>query len=194
MLWAGKNNNASELPDLKLEGFRTIVRPARPSDYPQWQTIREANKARLKPLEPRWAKDSLSEGYFERRLKRQAQDWRGDRAYCFVVAERQSDELIGGMNLNHVCRGAAQCASLGYWIDEAREGQGFMSEAGRMVIEYSFNTLRLHRINAACLPENERSRKLLSKLGFAEEGFAKAYYQINGDWKDHILYGLVRSD
>lgn len=192
MIWSQRKNQPQALPDIQLQGFRIVARPVRASDYPEWQRVRSLNEQRLKPLEPKWAKDALTEDYFERRIQKQVRDWSEDRGYCFVIVDKASSQLIGGINLNHVSRGAAQCAWLGYWIDEAHEGQGYMAEAGRLIAEYAFDVLNLRRINAGCLPHNERSIALLLRLGFEEEGFAKKFFQINGVWQDHVLFGLAR--
>lgn len=194
MIWAGrKAQTLPSLPDLTLEGFRVQVRPCKANDYPEWRRVRTANMDRLKTYEPVWTMDALTQNFFTRRMQRHARDWSEDRAYCFLIFDKHMDRLIGGINLNHICRGAAQNASLGYWVDIAYEGQGYMSEAGRLIIDYAFETLKLHRINAACLPGNERSNALLSRLGFEEEGYARKYFQINGRWQDHILFGLVKN-
>ena len=190
-LWPKKEIRPLTFPDTILHHDRCYLRPIQISDYPQWQTVRARNEARLRPLEPKWAQDCLSRGFFERRIKRQIRDWHSDRAYCFVLFRNDRDTLIGGMNINHVQRGAAHFASLGYWIDEQQQGQGYMQEAGEMITEYAFAVLKLNRLNAACLPENDRSKNLLLRLGFAEEGFAKNYLEINGQFQDHILFGLV---
>lgn len=193
MIWAGKKEQTTpSLPGMALEGFRVVVRPCRNTDYSEWQRVRSRNMDRLKTFEPTWMMDALTQDFFSRRLHRHARDWVEDRAYCFLIFDKQEDRLIGGINLNHICRGAAQNASLGYWIDETYEGQGYMAEAGRLVIGYAFDTLKLHRINAACLPDNQRSKNLLARLGFEEEGFAKNYFKINGKWRDHTLFGLVK--
>ncbi|MEM6780945.1 MAG: GNAT family protein [Pseudomonadota bacterium] len=193
MIWAQKKDQ-NTLPNLELNGFRVVLRPMRLSDHAEWKRVRSTNQERLKEFEPKWAKDSFSKEFFERRYDRHTRDWASDRAYCFLIFDKNTHALIGGINLNSVCRGAAQNASLGYWIDEAYERQGFMSEAARIIIQYAFETLKLHRINAECLPDNERSINLLKTLGFTEEGFAKSYFQIKGIWQDHVLFGLVNPD
>lgn len=191
MLWPQKKSQTrTALPDFCLNGFRVMVRPPREEDWSAWAQLRGANRDYLKPYEPRWAENCLTRDFFARRLRRQANDWLGDRAYSFLIFSREDDALIGGINLNHVCRGAAQHAQMGYWLAEEHQGLGYMSEAARLVIKYAFQTLKLKRINASCLPDNERSVGLLQRLGFEEEGFAKAYLQIDGQWQDHRLFGL----
>jgi ribosomal-protein-alanine N-acetyltransferase len=59
------------------------------------------------------------------------------------------------------------------------------------VVEFAFTRLGLHRIEAACVPENEASHRLLLKAGFEAEGRARAYLKIDGRWRDHLLFGMV---
>ncbi len=98
------------------------------------------------------------------------------------------------MNINNICRGSARHASLGYWIAQKYQSQGYMSEAMRLSIKFCFETLHLHRINASCLLHNERSKNLILRAGFAEEGMAKKYLKIDGKWQDHLLFGLTVED
>ncbi len=178
------------LPALILAGPRVHVRPPRREDEARWITVRRKNRAYLTPFEPAWAEDCLNPGFFERRLALQAAEWHAGRGHAFLIFLKENDRLIGGININNVCRGAAQFASLGYWISEDLQGQGYMSESLALVIRYAFSELRLHRLNAGCLLHNERSKKLLLGLGFREEGRAEKYLQIDGEWQDHILFGL----
>ena len=144
---------------------------------------------RLKPFEPSWPPDCLSKDFFKRRLKRQERDWQNDRGKSFLVFKASDVSLIGGININNIQRGAAQYATLGYWIDKDHEGQGYMSEALQITLKYCFTHLNLHRVHASCILRNERSKKLLLNNGFVEEGQAKNYLKIDGHWQDHILFG-----
>lgn len=194
--WLGRKEKtalaAVTLPPLWLHGSRVDLRPPTLSDWTVWARIRGRNRDALKPLEPLWPENALSESFFIRRLQRQVRDWDSDQAYSFLMFGKDGGDLIGGININHVARGAAQYASLGYWLDKDHQGHGYMTEGLGLVIEYAFSALTLHRLNAACLPENERSIALLKRLRFEEEGFARSYVQIAGRWRDHILFGRVR--
>lgn len=183
-----------DFPSVRLEGFRVVLRPPCLDDYQQWALVRSQNKNFLQPYEPTWPTEALDQDFFERRLKRQIRDWKNDRAYAFLVFLKSQETLIGGINVNNVCRGAAQFGSIGYWLDETMQGNGYMSETLRIVLNYCFSDLRLHRVNASCLPHNTPSIKLLKRLGFAEEGFASRYLQINGVWEDHVLFGRTKED
>jgi ribosomal-protein-alanine N-acetyltransferase len=105
--------------------------------------------------------------------------------------ERNYTTLIGGITLNDIQRGIAQKGTLGYWIGKPYAGHGYMTEAVQLICDFAFQTLRLHRVEASCLPHNERSKNLLTRLGFEQEGYAKSYLQIDGKWQDHILWGKV---
>ena len=174
-----------------LAGKRLYLRTPKLDDYSAWQAVRERNKEFLTPFEPQWADDALSEAFFKRRLGRQHQEMIAHRGAFFLIFSKDRDDIIGGLNLNNIQYGAARCCSFGYWLDEEKQGQGYMYEAVALAIDYAFNILKLNRINAACLPDNHRSVNMLLRHGFEEEGFAKKYLQINGKWQDHRLFGLV---
>lgn len=163
------------------------------SDCVQWVSVRRKNRDFLKPFEPSWPQGGIDEDYFHRRLSRLARERDLDHTYAFLIFTCE-EALIGGININNVSRGAAQFASLGYWLDEQSQGFGYMGEAGMAVLDYAFHALLLDRMNAATLPENEKSKALLKRWGFREEGFAKAYIQIDGIRRDHILFGMNKAD
>lgn len=180
--------------DVRLETGELILRPARIEDCDEWIDVRRKNKAYLEPFEPCWPDGCLTEEFFIRRVERLNRDWRADYTYAFLIFEKENQALIGGININNVMRGAGQMGSLGYWIDEDYQGRGWMTQSTRAVLTFAFSSLRLARMNAATLPHNQKSRNMLARLGFVEEGFAKAYIQINGKREDHVLYGLNGED
>jgi [ribosomal protein S5]-alanine N-acetyltransferase len=185
-------------PETQLSGNRVILRMGEPEDWKTWRAIREMSRGFLVPWEPLWPSNALSAHFFNGLLRRQWREWRQDKAYAFLVFLKKEDgtpgALIGGIALNDVQRGIAQKGTLGYWIGMPYAGQGYMTEAANLVCEFAFERLRLHRVEASCLPHNEPSRKLLMRLGFTEEGFAKAYLRINGKWEDHVLWGTVKPE
>ncbi len=194
MLWPRKDFHRQLLPDIRLEGRRVTLMPPQLGHWSAWAQVRQRNQSYLKEYEPLWPDNCLTRQFFMKRLERQVRDWRSGRGYAFLIFDSESGELIGGINVNSVCRGAAQFASLGYWIDRDLQGRGLMSESLRLVIKFCFEQVKLHRLNASCMPRNESSIRLLKKLGFKEEGFAKAYIQIGGCWEDHNLYGLLAEE
>ena len=102
--------------------------------------------------------------------------------------------LLGGLTLSHVQRGVTQSCSLGYWMGERYAGKGYMTDAVRVALSFAFDALRLHRVEAACLPHNLASIRLLEKVGFAREGYARRYLCIDGRWQDHLLFAIVSDD
>ena len=112
-------------------------------------------------------------------------------AYPFFVFRTSDGALTGGITLSNIRRGVAQMGSVGYWCGLPYARQGQTLAAVRALTLFAFRSLALHRLEAACIPDNDPSRKLLAKAGFTEEGFAKAYLKINGVWRDHVLFGLV---
>lgn len=175
-----------------LIGERVYLRAPRAGDYTAWRDLRRASREFLKPFEPRWTESDLSQRVYASRLKRGREEARAGTDYSFFIFTRSEDRLVGGITLSNVRRRAAQFVNLGYWMGHAFAGKGYMTEAVGLVIPYCFETLGLHRIHAAFLPDNRASRRVLEKNGFREEGYAEHYLQIDGKWADHVMFGLTR--
>jgi ribosomal-protein-alanine N-acetyltransferase len=177
-----------------LRGGGLYLRPAQSDDYLAWSTLRETSREFLTPWEPTWPADDLTRGAFRRRLRRQADEIARDESFPFLIFLEGSNILLGGLTIGGIRRGVAQAATLGYWMGAPHAGKGHMTRAVAVAIAFGFSTLRLHRIEAACIPDNIASATLLERNGFQREGFARAYLCINGDWRDHYLFGLLESD
>ena len=177
-----------------LMGARVTLRAPRSTDYTAWRDLRRSSRDFLKPFEPRWSESDLSPRVFAARLRRSREEVRAGTDYSFFLFLREGGEerLVGGITLSNIRRRAAQFVNLGYWMGQDFAGQGYMTEAVGLVIPFCFETLGLHRIHAAFLPDNAASRRVLEKNGFAEEGYAENYLQIDGKWADHVLFGLTR--
>jgi ribosomal-protein-alanine N-acetyltransferase len=175
-----------------IQGAGVVLRTPQMADFEAWAELRSASRAFLTPWEPTWPADELSRAAFRRRLRRYARDLREDLTYPFFVFRAQDDVLVGGLTLSHLRRGVAQSASLGYWMGQPYAGRGHMSAAVAALVPFAFQTLRLHRVEAACVPTNQPSIRLLEKNGFEREGYARRYLCINGAWADHYLYARVR--
>jgi ribosomal-protein-alanine N-acetyltransferase len=188
-----RNISISEpLPTIVGEGV--VLRAPQMADYVEWSGLRERSRNFLVPWEPTWPADDLTRGAFRRRLRRYADDMRNDLAYPFFLFDKRSNALLGGLTLTNVRRGVAQAASLGYWIGEEFARRGYMTDAVQAVIPFSFEALRLHRLEAACIPTNTPSVRLLEKTGFTREGYARRYLCINGVWQDHLLFARLADD
>lgn len=184
----------SALPEDYLEPIRStrlVLRPPAVADYNQWAELRTLSRAHLTPWEPAWSRDDLSRQMFRRRLRAYARDVRDDMSYAYFIADTASDALMGGITLSNVRRGSAQTATLGYWIGKPYVGQGRMTEAVYTILPFAFRVLRLHRLEAACMPTNIGSIRVLEKNGFIREGTARQYLRINGIWEDHVLFALL---
>jgi ribosomal-protein-alanine N-acetyltransferase len=177
-----------------IKGSDVYLRYPRIADYAGWAAVRGESREFLSPWEPAWASDELSKGAFRRRIKRYQKETRLDSAYAFFIFRKEDDMLMGGCTLSNVRRGVTQCCALGYWIGERFARQGHMFDAVRALVPFIFSTLGLHRIEAACLPTNAPSQNLLLKVGFGHEGLARGYLQINGEWRDHVLFALLADD
>ncbi len=177
-----------------IRGQEVYLRYPRVSDYKAWAKLRGDSRDFLTPWEPSWSRDELTKGAFRRRIKRYQKECRMDLAYAFFVYRASDDALLGGCTLSNVRRGVTQCCALGYWIGERFARHGYMFDAVRALVPFVFSTLGLHRIEAACLPINEASQSLLGKAGFRQEGLARKYLQINGEWRDHVLFALLEDE
>jgi len=181
-------------PQPLVRGDGLYLRPAIAADYSAWARLREQSRAFLTPWEPTWLSDDLTRAAFRRRLRRQAEDIAGDESFAFLIFDSTSDELLGGLTLGGIRRGVAQAATLGYWMGAPHAGNGRMTRAVAAVARFGFDSLRLHRIEAACIPDNAPSIALLERNGFQREGFARAYLKINDAWRDHILLALLEGE
>jgi ribosomal-protein-alanine N-acetyltransferase len=177
-----------------IESGSVVLRTPQMSDYPAWADLRASSREFLMPWEPLWATDELSRASFRRRVRHYLRDLREDVGYALFIYAAATDQLVGGLTLCNVRRGVTQSCTLGYWIGEKYANQGYMTAAVRAVVPFVFDTLELHRLEAACLPTNSASIRLLEKIGFKREGLARRYLRINGAWQDHLLYALLDSD
>jgi ribosomal-protein-alanine N-acetyltransferase len=177
-----------------ITGGGVLLRTPVSSDYAEWAAVREKSRDFLTPWEPTWPADDLTRSAFRRRLKRYAEDQRGDLAYAFLIFRSEDGALVGGLTLANIRRGVAQAGSIGYWVGQPFARKGYMTAAVRALIPFCFGTLRLHRLEAACIPDNAASIGLLEKTGFRREGYARGYLCIDGVWQDHLLYARLKDD
>lgn len=171
-----------------------MLRPPRPEDFDQWVALRQQSRAFLSPWEPEWNEADLSRTSFRQRTKQALREITNDEAYPLYIFGHDGQVLLGGITLGLVRRGVAQAATLGYWLGAPHAGQGHMSQAVQAVLDHAFGELALHRVEAACLPANLRSARLLQRAGFREEGLARRYLKIAGQWSDHQLFAILPDD
>lgn len=174
-----------------VRGRGVWLRPYHMSDYGAWAELRAQSRDHLAPWEPTWPRDELSRSSYRRRMRHYQREMREDLGYAFVLLEDRSDRLLGGVTLSNVRRGVTQSASLGYWLGKSFTGRGYMSEAVGAVLGHAFASLRLHRVEAACMPDNTASIRVLERNRFEREGYARAYLHIAGGWRDHVLFARI---
>ncbi|KYF95869.1 alanine acetyltransferase, partial [Sorangium cellulosum] len=152
----------------------------------------ERNREHLARWDPPRPEGFYTEAFWRERLQRDRDDLDADRALRLAIQRRGAPggEVIGICNFNQFVRGAFQAATLGYSLDQRAVGSGVMSEALEAALAYMFDTLGFHRVMANYLPYNERSGRLLRRLGFVVEGYARDYLFIDGAWRDHVLTAL----
>ncbi len=180
--------------DMPILGEGVYLRPSELRDFAEWASLREQSRAFLTPWEPVWPADDLTRASFRFRVRRHAEEMARDEAYSFLLFREEDNVLLGGLSFGYVRRGVSQSASLGYWMGAPYAGKGFMTRAVSAASRYMFERQGLHRIEAACLPTNEPSRRLLTRVGFRQEGYARSYLNINGEWRDHLLFALLDTD
>jgi [ribosomal protein S5]-alanine N-acetyltransferase len=163
---------------LAPRGHGLLLRAPQMSDFLQWAHLRESSREYLTPWEPIWPSDDLSRAGF----------------YPFIVFRESDGAMIGGITLANVRRGIVQAGTIGYWVGEPHAHRGYMTSALRVLLPSLFGELNLHRIEAACIPSNTPSIRVLEKCGFSREGLARRYLCINGVWQDHLLFGLLHED
>ncbi len=177
-----------------LTGKRVVLRFPTAADHDQWAKVREASREFLTPWEPQWTADELEPAAWRRRLRRYREELRQGSGAAFLIFEHQSGGLAGGISIGNIRYGVAQSGQIGYWMSQEHAGRGLMVEAVGLVLKHGFETLRLHRIEAACIPDNRRSVRVLEKAGFQREGQLRSYLRINGVWRDHVLYARIAGD
>jgi ribosomal-protein-alanine N-acetyltransferase len=176
-----------------LFGRRVVLRPLVPADFAAWRDVRRRNVDWLTKWEPtRLAgqPDVIEDPHaFAVRCSARERERQMGAGYGFgVFAE---GEFAGEVNLSSIQRGPFQNAYVGYWIDEAKAGNAYTSEALVAVFRHSFEDLALHRLQISIIPRNAASHRVVEKLAIRNEGIAERYLEINGVWEDHIRYAMT---
>jgi ribosomal-protein-alanine N-acetyltransferase len=180
-----------DVPVIETERLLLTIPP--PEAAPQVIRYYDENRAHLDPWSPRTPSDFYTEAYWRERLQQARADFEQDKSMQLVIFERGrvTGRVVGVCNFSAFIRTAFQACYVGYGIDYRDEGRGLMHEALAAAIRYAFDELRLHRIMANYIPTNERSGRLLRRLGFTVEGYARDYLLIDGRWRDHLLTSLI---
>ena len=176
----------------RIESDRLILRLARAEDVPAIIRYYRENEAHLAPYDPLKPANFYTEPYWEARVRHSRDEFRDDRAMrTFLFAKAAPSTVIGTVSLSAILRGPAQYCNMGYSLAETAQGHGYMTEILPRLVAFAFGELKLHRIQANYMPHNVRSGKLLRRLGFVVEGYARDYLMIAGQWEDHVLTSMT---
>ena len=180
-----------------MRGARVTLRPLKAADWEEWRDVRIRSRDWLEPWEPLaepGAPDPITDPEaFKARCGAWERQRHFDAAYGFGIFLRKGS-FIGEVSLGSVQRGPFQSANVGYWIDVEHAGRGYMPEAVAVVLRFAFDELALHRVEAAIVPRNAKSRRVADKLGLRDEGTAERFLQIRGVWEDHVRYAITAED
>jgi ribosomal-protein-alanine N-acetyltransferase len=173
----------------------TAIRAVRPSDADVLLELRLRNREFLAPWDPLRPASFFSRAGQAEWIALQQRAWADDRGYGFVMLDTSDDDrVVGGINLFNIVRSARQSAGMGYWVDEASGSRGHATAAVRLMAQFAFEHLGLHRLEPAVMPRNVRSTRVMEKAGFKREGLAVRYLRIAGVWEDHALYALTAEE
>ncbi|KAF0675794.1 GNAT family N-acetyltransferase [Profundibacterium mesophilum] len=179
---------------VRIETERMTLRPPRHGDFRAWSELRRDSRDFLAPWEPTWSDDHLTRKSFTNRVYWAQRSIANDTALPLFLIRREDEMLIGAITLDNLRRGPAQAGTLGYWVGAPFARQGYMGEAITALVHHAFKLMGLSRLEAACLAENNASRAVLEHSGFKYEGVAQSYLQIDGRWRNHVLYANLRMD
>lgn len=176
-----------------LAGRRILLRPLDAGDFEAWRDVRRRCNDWLTKWEPRripGQPDTVEDRQaFASRCSVRMREIQLGTGYGFGIFV---DGIFAGeINVSSIHRGAHQSAYVGYWIDQALAGHGYMPEAVVVVLRFCFEQLLLHRVQISIIPRNDPSRRVVEKLGLRAEGVAERYLEIAGVWEDHIRYAIT---
>ncbi len=176
---------------VELSSSRLMLRELTTDDAEMFCDFLLRNKDFFSGSGPIYDKDYESPEYHRKMLERSKIESMDGRHYKFGVFLKDDDKkIIGSVALSNIAMGNFRSCFLGYRIDETENSKGYATEAIWKVIDFGFNELKLHRIEANIMPNNKPSVRVVQKLGFTYEGDSKKYLQINGVWEDHSHYVL----
>ncbi|RNB91917.1 N-acetyltransferase [Brevibacillus fluminis] len=179
---------------MRLEGEKVFLRRLLASDAGELLDLRSRNQAFFQPFEPIQPTDHYTLEAQLAAIELAHVNWEKGLAYGFGICTAESARLIGRVNLANVVRGAWQNCTIGYFIDQSQNGQGFMTEAVKLAGRFAFDEAGLHRVQAGVMPHNVRSIRVLEKAGFRNEGLSKRYLNINGVWEDHLIFARTSEE
>src|SRR4051794_40086213 len=178
----------------RLERHSVGIRAFGPADIEELTELRTRNRDFLAPWEPLRTPTFHTYAGQRAEIERDLHEWAADRTYAFAIFALDSERIVGRVALANVVRGAWENATLGYFVDQSSGRRGVATEAVGLILDFAFGPCRLHRVQAAVMPHNAASKRVLEKNGFRHEGFSPHYLRLAGSWRDHDLYALTLED
>ncbi len=179
---------------MRLDSTRIYIRRLEMDDLHPLLDLRVRNREFFQPYEPHTPDSHYTlEGHKEI-LEKVQRSWENDTGYGFGIYLSSNNQLIGRVNVSNIVRGAWESCTMGYFLDETCNGQGYTTEAVKLAIKFAFGPADLHRVQAAAMPRNKGSIRVLEKVGFRYDGFSEYYLKINGMWEHHNLYSITREN
>jgi [ribosomal protein S5]-alanine N-acetyltransferase len=180
----------------ELHGRRVMLRPLVASDFDAWREVRTRSREWLVKWEqrpvPGQPDPAVDKRAWVARCNARMRERELGTGYGFGIFVR--GRFVGEINISSVQRGPFQTAYVGYWIDEAMAGHGYVPEAFVVIAKFAFEDLMLHRLQVSIIPRNRPSNRVAEKLGLRNEGIALRYLEINGVWEDHVRYAITAED
>ena len=178
---------------MELTTARLTIRTPRRGDGTRIAAYYVRNRAFLQPWYPRFRAEDTDAPAWERAIPLIDAERRDGKALRTLLLD-PTGTIVGVANLTSITGSPGFRATLGYSLAERNEGQGLMREALTALLPVAVERFRLHRVEAAYLPRNARSGRLLESLGFEKEGLARNYLMIDGRWEDHVLTAWTDDD
>jgi ribosomal-protein-alanine N-acetyltransferase len=184
-------------PSTRILTERLVLRAPRPADVPALRGALRRNADHLRPWSaaPAPGEDASSLTSVSRAILRHRRDWRTGAAYVLLLSPREDERrVIGRLALGGILRGVFQSAYLGYWIDAEMQGRGLVTEAVRAATSFALGPAGLHRVQAAVMPRNAPSLRVMEKVGYRREGLSERYLCIDGKWEDHVIFAVTAEE
>lgn len=185
----------AHLAPLQLSGQRVVLRTLSESDYSAWHEIRVRCRDWLLPWEPRPCgapPPAEDYGSFTARCAVRERERQLGTGYGFGIFV--GGRLCGEVTLSSIQRGPFQSGFMGYWIDQAVAGQGYVPESVVVALQFSFDSISLHRVEISIIPRNRASLRVVEKLDIRSEGIAQRYLEIDGVWEDHVRFAVTAEE
>jgi [ribosomal protein S5]-alanine N-acetyltransferase len=176
---------------MQMQAERIFIKPLELKDIKPLLDLRIKNKNYLKPFEPILPAHYFTMAGQEDVVKRAMGNWENDLGYSFGICLPNDGQIIGVVNLSNIVRGAWQNCNIGYFIDKDSQGKSFTTQAVTLVLQFAFEEANLHRVEAAIMPRNVGSIRVVEKTGFNFIGLSKNHLKINGHWEDHCIYAIT---